>query len=160
MDFDSASTPFLSSSRAQTICGRQLDRIASEIERLAAAMATELGASAEVSRSPGRCIVQMGDVALTTSWMRAPGNAVADGRLLIVAWRGTVAPKNSVAPERTTRNQPTRQATPLREIVLMPVATCEADWGWQRESQPGISLQAADIAARSVDSLGEDFRST
>ena len=44
-----------------------------------------------VRRSPARCLVQLGPVALTVAWLQRAQGTVADGELLVVVWRGEVA---------------------------------------------------------------------
>lgn len=143
---------FLDSSRAHAVCARELERLADGIARRAASIdAGQGGARAEVRRSPGRCIVQLGPVALTVSWVRDHVDTVSAGRLLIDEWEGTVARTTSWSPERASR--PARTATLVREAVLVADATGEPDWLWRREASAPVGYASRELAAMCVDSL-------
>lgn len=147
---------YLGSSRSQPACGRELDRLATEIARRAAAVDPELaGAKAEVRRSPGRCIVQLGPVALTVSWVRSRTDTVSEGRLMIVEWKGVVARGPQLSFERTPARPTGLPATPVSEVVLLADATSEKDWRWRLEADDlgTEALPTMDLAARCVDSL-------
>ncbi|HYD52340.1 MAG TPA: hypothetical protein VEA99_06925 [Gemmatimonadaceae bacterium] len=147
---------YLGSSRSQPACGRELERLSTEIARRAAAVDPELaGAKAEVRRSPGRCIVQLGPVALTASWVRSRTDTVSEGRLLIVEWKGTVARGPQLSFERTPARPLGPPATPVREDVLLADATSEKDWRWRCETDASgeQALPTVDLAARCVDRL-------
>jgi hypothetical protein len=147
---------YLGSSRSQPACGRELEKLATEIARRAAAVDPELaGAKAEVRRSPGRCIVQLGPVALTASWVRSRADVVSEGRLLIVEWKGTVARGPQLSFERTPARPAGTPATVVREDVFLADATSEKDWRWRPEHDDAgaDALPSMDLAARCVDSL-------
>ncbi|HKG95363.1 MAG TPA: hypothetical protein VKA84_25815 [Gemmatimonadaceae bacterium] len=144
---------FLSSAKSQLVLPRELERLSTAITRRVASAEAELGGvKAEIRRSPGRCIVQLGPVALTISWVRSGAGSVAEGRLMAVEWRGTVARSPERIPERAA---PTgTPATLVREDVLMAVATGEPDWRWRRESTPEeAGHTSAEVAERCVDAL-------
>ena len=65
---------FLDSHRALAVCAREFDRLAEDVAKRVAELEDESkGWKADVRRSPGRCIVQIGPVALTLSWLRTRG---------------------------------------------------------------------------------------
>ena len=147
---------YLGSSRSQPACGRELEKLATEIARRAAAVDPELaGAKAEVRRSPGRCIVQLGPLALTASWVRSRTDVVSEGRLLIVEWKGTVARGPQLSFERTPSRPSGPPATPVRENTYLADATSEKDWRWRLESDENgaDALPTMELAARCVDSV-------
>lgn len=147
---------FLGSSRSQPACGRELERLATEIARRAASVDPELaGAKAEVRRSPGRCIVQLGPVALTASWLRSRTDTVSEGRLLIVEWKGVVARGPELSFERTPARPAGPPATVVSEETLLADATSEKDWRWRAETDTtgDRALSTLDLAAQCVDSL-------
>src|SRR6185369_4457499 len=77
-------------SRAVAICAREFERLADGIAKRAATLGEKAGTKAEVQRMPDRCIVQLGPVALSVSWVRERVDTVATGRLMIAEWNGTV----------------------------------------------------------------------
>src|SRR6266550_4429625 len=81
---------FLGSSRAVAVCAREFDRLADSIAKRAVTIGEKAGTKAEVQRMPDRCIVQLGPVALSVSWVRERVDTVATGRLMIAEWNGTV----------------------------------------------------------------------
>ncbi|HEX6536631.1 MAG TPA: hypothetical protein VF041_18740 [Gemmatimonadaceae bacterium] len=144
---------FLGSSRALPIFAREFERLTHDIaERAATADTTRAGAVAEVRRTPRRCIVQLGPVALTVSWVRDRDDSVATGRLLVDEWRGIVARGTPGAPERERAGR-MPVATLLREVILMADATGEPDWRWRPEGSVHAGYTSPDLAARCVDSL-------
>lgn len=146
--------PFLGSARAQSVCTRELDRLATSVaDRLAAVADLPDGATAELRRSPGRCIVQVGPVALTMSWVRGSVDTVSNGRLMVVEWRGTVGRPNSASPEQRVASRATAPAMVVHETVLVADATSERDWLWRREDADGIAFGSQELASHCVDSL-------
>src|SRR5213083_2550684 len=85
--------PFLSTPRALAACGREFARLC---EGIADEVGASLGEAAPdkvvLRQSPERCIVQVGPAALTVAWLRNNRDSVAEGELLIILWRGQVAP--------------------------------------------------------------------
>ena len=145
---------FLGTSRALQICTREFERLTDGIAKRSAGLDAEAtGAKPEVRRTPGRCIVQLGPVALTVSWVRDRVDTVAAGRLLIVEWRGIVhraAPRiieDAVSPVAGPA------VTLVREEILVAEATGEPDWLWRREGAHHMAYTSRDLAALCVDSL-------
>ena len=125
--------PFLASHRALAICSRELARLAADVVRAAGALSLAGVADKPVERvSPGRCIVQLGPVALTLTWLRSTIDTVADGDLLVIGWRGAVAPRGEHLPERMTERTPLLAPVSLWEDVFAAGGTDEASWIWQR----------------------------
>lgn len=152
---------FLGSSRAVPICAREFARLGDGIEkRLATIGDSHPGTTPEVRRTPGRCIVQLGPVALTISWVRDHVDTVAAGRLLVAEWRGTVASATPRLPETAGRSTRASAATLVREQVLLADATGEADWRWRPESRKHAGYESRDLATRCVDSLLGSLRTT
>lgn len=144
---------FLSSHRALPACTREFDRLADDVSKRATALGTQTGTGpADVRRAPGRCIVQLGPVALTISWVRSRTDTVSDGRLLIVAWEGTVAQSGTPTPERP-QDRAVRSARPISEEVFVADATGEQDWRWRKENGRGNGHVSAELAERWVGSL-------
>jgi hypothetical protein len=97
---------FLGSSRAVAVCAREFERLADTIAKRATSAAEKAGAKAEVQRMPDRCLVQVGPVALSVSWVRERVDTAATGRLMIAEWQGTVVrtPRPADVPTTTTVN--------------------------------------------------------
>jgi hypothetical protein len=147
--------PFLASHRALAACAREFARLADEITRGVAALPA--GTEEEkvtVRRSPDRCIVQLGPVALTIAWLRGNNDAVAAGELLVIVWRGAVAPRSRHQPERPAAGPSPLGATPLWEQVLAAVGDSEVAWAWQAQGDDAIGrCSSAELAARCVGRL-------
>ena len=147
--------PFLASHRAFAACTREFARLSDEVSRLVATLA---GATAEekatVRRSPDRCIVQLGPVALTIAWLRGNHDSVAAGELLVIVWRGAVAPRTRHEPERPAAGPAPLGATPLWEQVLTAVGDSEEAWAWQPHGADEIAgCSSNDLAVRCVGRL-------
>ena len=144
--------PFLASHRALAVCTRELARLADEVVRGVAALPGAAPTDkATVRRSPDRCIVQLGPVALTIAWLRGSYDAVAAGELLVIVWRGAVAPRQRHQPERPATGPAPLGATPLWEQVLTPVGESEETWAWQPKDDDRVGQwSSAELGARCV----------
>jgi hypothetical protein len=143
--------PFLASHRALTACTRELARLADEVVRGVTALpGAAAEAKATVRRSPDRCIVQLGPVALTIAWLRGSHDAVAEGELLVIVWRGAVAPRTRHQPERPATGPARLGATPLWEQVLVPTGESEETWAWRKQDDDLGRWSSAALAARCV----------
>lgn len=146
---------FLGSSRAVAVCAREFERLADGIAKRAATIGEKAGTKAEVQRIPDRCIVQLGPVALSVSWVRERVDTVATGRLMIAEWNGTVVRAAQRGPDNVSQSIAQRPgpATLMRENILRADATGEPDWLWRREATDDLGYASRDLAARCVDSL-------
>jgi hypothetical protein len=149
--------PFLASHRALAACAREFARLSDEVvQGVASLPSTNVEHKATARQSPSRCIVQLGPVALTIAWLRGTPDAVTTGELLVIVWRGAVAPQQKHEPERPQRSAMGRAplaATPLWEQVLTAAADSEASWAWQsRDPQVG-GCSSTELAVRCVERL-------
>jgi len=151
-----APADYTSSFRANAACARELARLYDEIaESLtdgripADAKITE---EPVVRRSPARCLVQLGPVALTVAWLQRAQGTVADGELLVVVWRGEVAVRTPQGFERAHQHSGATSATALWETVLTVSAQSETQWGWA-PAAGGEAVSSAALARRCVDRL-------
>ena len=144
---------FLGSSRAVAVCAREFERLADGIAKRAATLGEKAGTKAEVQRMPDRCIVQLGPVALSVSWVRERVDTVATGRLMIAEWNGTVVRAAQRGPDNVSHSVATGPAKLMRENILRADATGEPDWLWRRETTDDLGYASRDLAARCVDSL-------
>ena len=152
---------FLDSHRALAVCAREFDRLAEDIaKRVTNLEDEEKGLKANVRRSPGRCIVQLGPVALTISWLRTRAETVSQGRLLIVEWNGTVGANGA---QEYVNGVPTiavtQTAKVVRESVFVPDAGDEKSWTWRREGKTGRkAYRSADLAKACASSINGTLR--
>ena len=152
---------FLASHRALSACTRELARLSDEIVQGVEAL---LGAGVEhkavVRQSPERCIVQLGPVALTLAWLRSSQDSVATGELLIMVWRGAVAPRTQHQPERPSKRPAPLPATLLWEQVFAAVGESEASWAWQSQQADTGRVLSSELAARCVNQLRTAYLET
>lgn len=145
---------FLASHRALAICSRELGRLSADVVRGAAMLGAAGVEDKAVERlSPGRCIVQLGPVALTLTWLRSTIDSVADGDLLVIVWRGAVAPRAEHLPERMTTQPHLVAATALWECVFVAAGTNEASWTWQPKDGDGVGYSSTELATHAVERL-------
>lgn len=147
--------PFLASHKALAACTREFVRLSREVADGVAALP---GATAEekavVRQSPDRCIVQLGPVAVTLAWLRSTHDSVARGELLVIVWRGAVAPRaRHHQPERPVTGPAPLAATPLWEQVLTAVGDSEASWGWEPRGTEMGRCSSSELAARCVEQV-------
>ena len=153
-DRTSYGRPFLTSSRAYAACTRELARLSDEVLRGLATMGGPIQEEkAIVRRSPERCIVQLGPVALTIGWLRSNNDSVALGELLVIVWRGSVAPRKDHNPERPSKGPAALGATALWEQVLSAVGESEQTWGWHPPGQEIERCSSIELAERCVSRL-------
>jgi hypothetical protein len=143
---------FLDSHRALAVCAREFDRLAEDVSRRVSDLEDDAkGLKADVRRSPGRCIVQLGPVALTLSWLRTRAETVSQGRLLIVEWHGTVGANGA---QEYVNGVPTvavtQTAKVVRELVFVADANDEKSWTWRREGKTGRKAYRSGELAKSV----------
>lgn len=149
---------YISSYRANAACVRELSRLYEEIETsLTDAQGVPADAAVTVEpvvrRSPARCLVQLGPVALTVAWLQRAQGTVADGELLVVVWRGEVAVRTPAGFERAHQHSGASSATALWESVLVVSAQSETSWGWAPAGARGDAVSSSALANRCVERL-------
>lgn len=151
--------PYLSTQRALSACTRELARLSEAITQYMADLPDD-GMEDEVvlRQSPGRCIVQFGPVALTITWLRRTPDSVAAGELLVIVWRGMVAPALSLQPERRLAGPPPLAATALWERVFTAAAESEADWTWRSIGPQKGESSSEEVALAAVKRLRAAYR--
>jgi hypothetical protein len=157
---------FITSHRATTACARELARLHDAItDGLEAWGVGTAGAGDEASladapvvrRTPVRCLVQVGPVALTVAWLQRAQVTVADGELLVVVWRGAVAVQSPRGFERTVDRAGASSATPVWETVLKANAESETEWVWVPAGVADVTLSSATLADQCVERLREAY---
>jgi hypothetical protein len=107
-----------------------------------------------VRRSPDRCVIQFGEVALTLAWLKHSLDSPAKGELLVVVWRGLIASRSITASDLTTTScTPVRSATVLWEEVLQAVAIDEPSWLWRPAGADIGGYSSTELAERCVERL-------
>ncbi len=100
-------------------------------------------------RSPGRCILQGVDRAISVSWFPAMSGGESIGELVIIAWRGTVSLPGSARRTATT-------AVPLQTQLLRPrvnAGSCQ----WVHADEPG-EMDLAEVVRRCYGMLEQEPR--
>lgn len=145
--------PYLATHKAITACTREISVLVKEVVRgVEAGHAKGLTGKPEIRQSPDRCIVQLGPVALTIAWLRSTLDSVADGELLVIVWRGAVAPARELTPERAQATR-AQSATQLWEQVLTPAAESADEWSWRAASGDLPAFSSSNLARTCVDEL-------
>ena len=149
--------PFLSSFRALSVRLREFECLTAAAARGVEALGgpgAGLSEKPVVRRSPDRCVIQFGEVALTLAWLRHTLDSAAEGELLVVVWRGHIASRSITASDRTTTVcTPIRSATVLWEEVLQAVAIDEPSWLWRPAGADIGGYSSTELAARCVERL-------
>lgn len=147
--------PFLTTHRALAACTRELARLSDELHEGAGTLSATLGTPVPVvRRPPGRCLIQLGPVALSVVWLRSTPDSAATGQLLINVWRGAIAPRMHHRPERPGEERAPEPATLLWERVLTATGDTEAAWLWEHEAADVPTLDSTALARLCVEQLG------
>lgn len=150
--------PYLTTHRALAACTRELSRLTDELlvgtEGLSAMLAAP---AAVVRRPPGRCLIQLGPVALTAVWLRSAPDSAATGELMVNIWRGAVAPRMQHRTERPGQERVPEPAVLLWERVLTAHADDEQTWTWQPAAADEMPLRSEALARTCVDQLGRAY---
>ena len=145
------SQAFLATHRGQAAFAR-------EYSRLVAGLVSEVGVAAKqnaafapiIRQSPERCIVQLGPVAMTMVWLRKGAENTANGELLLILWRGTIAKSAGEPTEYSARRRDVTPPTILWEETLVASADSEATWAWKSGNAEGEGVSSQKLAERSV----------
>src|ERR1041385_347597 len=143
---------YLASHKSLAACQRELNRLTTALTAQGQAIADRDGHTATIRRSPDRCILQLGPVALTVAWLKSAMDSVAEGQLLIVVWSGTIAARGKYSPER-----PAKPATSTASVIWQDTLAADAEeegkWAWRSEASGTVSTD--ELAKRAVDLLQE-----
>jgi hypothetical protein len=125
---------YLASHRSLAACQRELTRLTTILTQEVNAIADREGETSTIRRTPDRCILQLGPVAITVAWLRTTVDSVADGRLLVMVWRGTIAGRGKFTPERPSTMPVSGSATIEWQDTLSAEAASEETWLWKSET--------------------------
>ncbi|HTK46687.1 MAG TPA: hypothetical protein VL328_01755 [Gemmatimonadaceae bacterium] len=151
---------YLTSHRAVAACARELSRLHDAIADDLSAWRSSLvdvPADPVIRRSPARCLVQLGPVALTVAWLQRAQGTTADGELLVVVWRGAVASHTPSGFERVRDQVGPRSATALWELVLTVAGDSEAGLSWTPSGRTGDPMSSSMLARRCVERLSAAY---
>lgn len=148
--------PFLSTPRALSACAREFTRLGDCLDEGVAASFGDVidRKMMTVRRSPERCIIQVGHSAVTVAWIRSRRDS-AEGELLIIHWRGIVAPAIHQQFERA--RELALSAKPVRETVFVAEATSEADWMWRSREEPRDRYSSLSLSALVIERLRMEY---
>jgi hypothetical protein len=91
-------------------------------------------------RTPERCLIQAGDVALSVSWLRPAPQENGYGTLLVIEWAGTVTfPGEPLHPRH--------RATVVREHALHLETVAWPAWNWSADEMPLRKYTSSDLAS-------------
>jgi len=148
---------YLASHKSLAVCQRELTRLTTAVSAQVQAIADAEGTPATIRRTPDRCILQLGPVALSVAWLRSTMDSVAEGQLLIVTWNGTLTSRPKYSPERPTK--PASSATIAWQDTFTADAADEASWSWRSENRNGRQT-TDDVAALAIKRLREALKAS
>jgi hypothetical protein len=151
--------PFLKTHRAITACARELEALAdAAVAEVDAWHSTGIADKPTARRSPKRCVIQVGPVALSITWLPSVGGDIATGELLVVVWHGILGPRPDYHFERVSSGPPPSAAREVWQRVLHPGVVGADSWRWLEDGQEAAHGQTgAQLAARCVDALRDAF---
>ena len=147
-------TAFLATHRAIGVLKREMARLCKDLITGAKLLAQDSPADAPtVRQSPDGCIVQLGPVALTISWLRNGSDAPAAGQLMAVVWRGVIAPRGDHSPERSGMRRARPTPVSVWEETCVVSATSEETWHWHPENVHREGYASPELCARLLEQL-------
>lgn len=153
-----ARVAFLTTHRAIGVLKREMTRLAKELVTGAKLVARERAIDApEVRQTPDQCIVQLGPVALTISWLRNGSDAPHAGQLMAVVWRGIIAPRGDHSPERLGLRGKRVPPVTVWEETSVVSADSEASWHWHPAGLHGEGYPSPELAARLLAQLSAEY---
>lgn len=132
---------FMSQPRAFTALRHEFDVIVAKLESV-----VDNGRSAEPERAfelqvlPHRAVARLGEVAVSFSWVTGRGTTVADGRLMVIAWRDVARGIRGI--------DALRSATPVHECIYKPEGSRPDEWCWRADDPTGQPYSSANLAAQ------------
>lgn len=131
---------FLAQPRAASALRREFDALGAELSaRLPDIKARRSEPDVELHSLPHRLILRTGETGLSFSWINAGSGTVADGRLLVILWRGVAAQSRGIAALKS--------ATPVREGSYHAEGTNPETWQWRSDDANGQAWSTANLAA-------------
>jgi hypothetical protein len=133
--------PFMSQPRAFTALRHEFDIIVAELESVVDDRRSAQPEHAfELQVLPHRAVARLGEVAISFSWVTGHGATVADGRLMVIAWRDVAHGIRGL--------DALRSAKPVHERVYRPEGGGPANWCWRADDLTGQPYSSANLAAQ------------
>jgi hypothetical protein len=133
--------PYMAQPRAQTALRRELDTLTTELaSRVKLVGGDRTDGHVEFHSSPQRLVVQLGSVGLSLSWVAARSGNLADGRLLVIEWAGSITHGRGMGGSKT--------ASPTHEQQFRPEAKGPDDWCWRAEGTVGTAYTSRNLAGQ------------
>lgn len=133
--------PYMAQPRAQTALRRELDTLTTELAtRVKSIGGDRTDGHVEFHSSPQRLVVQLGLVGLSLSWVAARSGNLADGRLLVIEWAGSITHGRGMGGAKT--------ASPTREQLFRPEAKGPDDWCWRADGAGGTAYSSRNLAGQ------------
>lgn len=152
-------TPFLKSHRAVTACARELEALAdATVAEVNSWTSTAQLDKATAKRTPRRCVIQVGPVALSIAWLPPNSGDLGEGELLVAVWHGVIGVQPQYQFERVTPTPPPSATREVWEEVLHPGVVGTDSWRWlarNQDSDQGVT--GAELAAICVAKLRHAF---
>lgn len=141
-----APTPFLGQLRAHSALRHELDAMSVALKsEVALRQDAEPESPCELHALPNRLIARFGDRGLSFSWIGAALPSVAEGRLLVIEWRGVSQQTRGVAALKS--------AVPVREEIYRPEGKNAEGWHWRKDVPNGRAFSTANLIAQAVSGL-------
>lgn len=140
--------PFLAQTRAFSALRHELDAIAAEVKPLLdleAAHGTDR--KVELHTVPYRLIARLDTVGVSFSWVTGRVGTVADGRLLVIQWKGVTNARGPAA---------LKTAAPMRERIYRVEGNNPDSWRWRDETANGRAYSTANLVAEWVGNVSID----
>ena len=145
------SQAFLATHRGQAAFAREYARLVTAILADVGMLTRGDAAMAPVIRqSPERCIVQLGPVAMTMVWLRKGAEATANGELLLMMWKGTIAQRSGDPTEYNARRKTVVAPVILSEETFVAFAVSETAWTWRSGATGADGLSSTMLAEQAV----------
>lgn len=136
-----SSRPYLTQSRAVTALRREFEELGATLERhVRSPKVPEARPIASLHCAPHRITAQLDGVGLSFSWLPGRDGTVADGRLMVIEWAGTVTAKPGMGAVQTAR--------PVRERSYRAECTGPGTWRWRAEDAEGVRYTTEVLAAQ------------
>jgi hypothetical protein len=133
--------PFLAQPRAFSTLRHEFDVIVEELESAVDdARAAWPERTFELHLQPHRVIARLEDVAISVSWVTGRDATVADGRLMVIAWRDVPAGVRGLAALKSAR--------PTRERIYNVEGTAPDQWRWRSDDRTGQPYSSANLVAQ------------